>query len=103
MKELVNNMTNEQIHVNLQNIDVKLSQLQDNMHKMQICIVEIQKDLSYHIQRTNLLQDEVTHISEKIKPIDAIKFSWTNILKLTALFASLSSIAAFSIKFFTNL
>ena len=76
----------------LGDIERKLDDVKDDIHELEKHQLEIKKDLSYHIKRTDLLQNEVTHLSERIKPIESIRFTWQNLLKLVALFASLGTI-----------
>ena len=73
-------------------IERKLDDVKDDIHELEKHQLEIKKDLSYHIKRTDLLQNEVTHLSERIKPIESIRFTWQNLFKLVALFAGLASI-----------
>lgn len=75
-------------------IERKLDGVKDDMHTLEKHQLEIKKDLSYHIKRTDLLQNEVTHLSERIKPIESIRFTWQNLFKLVSLFAGLSTIVA---------
>ncbi len=81
-------------------IERKLDDVKDEVHELEKHQLEIKKDLSYHIKRTDLLQSEVTHLSERIKPIESIRFTWNNLFKLTALFAGLATIVT---AFFTVL
>lgn len=78
-------------------IDRKIDKMKEDIHELEIHQIEIKKDLAHHVKRTDLLQNEVTHLSEKIKPIESIRFTWQNIIKLVALFTGLSSIATATI------
>ncbi len=74
-------------------IERKLDDVRENIHNIDKAQIEMKKDLSYHIKRTDLLQDEVTHLSDRIKPIESIKFTWQNIFKLITFFTAVSTLA----------
>jgi hypothetical protein len=74
-------------------IERKLDDVRENIHNIDKSQIEMKKDLSYHIKRTDLLQDEVTHLSDRIKPIESIKFTWQNIFKLITFFTAVSTLA----------
>lgn len=74
-------------------IERKLDDVRENIHGIEKTQIEMKKDLSYHIKRTDLLQDEVTHLSDRIKPIESIKFTWQNIFKLITFFTAVSTLA----------
>ncbi len=76
----------------LVDIERKIDAVKEDVHELEKHQLEIKKDLSYHIRRTDLLQDEVTHLSDRIKPIESIRFTWQNLFKLVALFAGLATI-----------
>lgn len=76
----------------LMDIERKLDDVKESVHDLEKNQLEIKKDLSYHIKRTDLLQNEVTHLSERFKPIESIRFTWNNLFKLVALFAGLATI-----------
>lgn len=84
----------------LMDIERKLDDVKESVHDLEKSQLEIKKDLSYHIKRTDLLQNEVTHLSDRIKPIESIRFTWQNLFKLIALFAGLATIVT---AFFTVL
>lgn len=84
----------------LVDIERKLDNVKESMHDLEKSQLEIKKDLSYHIKRTDILQTEVTHLSERFKPIESIRFTWNNLFKLIALFAGLATIVT---AFFTIL
>ena len=73
-------------------IERKLDNVKEDVHELEKHQIEIKKDLAHHIKRTELLENEVTYLSEKIKPLDSIRFTWQNLVKLIALFAAVSSI-----------
>lgn len=74
-------------------IERKLDDVRENIHGIEKTQIEMKKDLSYHIKRTDLLQEEVTHLSDRIKPIESIKFTWQNIFKLITFFTAVSTLA----------
>lgn len=84
----------------LVDIERKLDDVKESVHDLEKSQLEIKKDLSYHIKRTDILQTEVTHLSERFKPIESIRFTWNNLFKLIALFAGLATIVT---AFFTIL
>lgn len=84
----------------LVDIERKLDNVKESLHDLEKSQLEIKKDLSYHIKRTDILQTEVTHLSERFKPIESIRFTWNNLFKLIALFAGLATIVT---AFFTIL
>ena len=74
-------------------IERKIDAVRENVHAVEKIQIEIKKDLAHHIKRTDLLQDEVMHLSERIRPIESIRFTWQNILKLVAFFTAVSTLA----------
>lgn len=78
----------------LSDIERKLDTVKNSVHELEKSQLEIKKDLSYHIKRTDLLQNEVLSLSERFKPIESIRFTWNNLFKLIGLFAGLATIAA---------
>ncbi len=84
----------------LVDIERKLDDVKESVHDLEKSQLEVKKDLSYHIKRTDILQGEVMHLSERFKPIESIRFTWNNSFKLVALFAALATIVT---AFFTVL
>lgn len=76
----------------LMEIERKIDTMRESVHSIEKIQIEIKKDLAHHIKRTDLLQDEVIHLSERIKPIESIRFTWQNIFKLLAFFTAISTI-----------
>lgn len=76
----------------LVDVERKIDTIRDNVHNLEKHQIEIKKDLSHHIKRTDLLQSEVMHLSERIKPIESIRFTWQNIFKLLTFFTAFSTI-----------
>lgn len=73
-------------------IERKIDAVRENVHSVEKIQIEIKKDLAHHIKRTDLLQDEVMHLSERMRPIESVRFTWQNILKLLAFFTAISTI-----------
>lgn len=77
----------------LVDVERKIDSIRENIHELEKVQIDIKKDLTYHIKRTDLLQDEVIHLSDRIKPIESIRFTWQNIFKLLTFFTAISTIA----------
>lgn len=84
----------------LRRMDEKLDAIDNKIASIDRTQVVIQKDLEYHIQRTDLLEDRQELFEQKLQPFESIRFTWQNIAKLVALLAGLSSIIALTIKMF---
>jgi hypothetical protein len=76
----------------LVDVERKIDVIRENIHDLELTQIDIKKDLSYHIKRTDVLEDEVLHLAERIKPIESIRFTWQNILKLVAFFTAISAL-----------
>jgi hypothetical protein len=73
-------------------LERKIDVIRDNLHNLELTQIDMKKDLSYHIKRTDVLQDEVLHLSDRIKPIESIRFTWQNIFKLLTFFTAVSAL-----------
>lgn len=97
------------IENSLVRIENKIDSLNGKMVSLDKTQIEIEKDLEYHIARTDVLQEEVSlnkrtaemmfdKFTKKLEPFESIRFTWQNILKLVTLVGTLSGIVVAIIK-----
>lgn len=77
----------------LADVERKIDTMKDNIHSIEKSQIDMKKDLSYHIKRTDLLQGEVMHLSERMKPIESIRLTWQNMFKLITFFTAICTLA----------
>ena len=65
-------------------IDSKVDEVKEKLHSIELVQGRMEGDLKYHIKRTDLLEEQVSKIDEKIKPIEAIKSTSGMLAKIVA-------------------
>ncbi len=65
-------------------IDSKVDEVKEKLHSIELVQGRMEGDLKYHIKRTDLLEEQVSKIDEKIKPIEAIKSTSSMLAKIVA-------------------
>jgi len=78
---------------NMRDIDTKLEDIRSKIHNVDLTQTRMESDLRYHIRRTDLLEENFKLLHEKFKPIEAVRFTWFNIVKITVFFAAIGTIA----------
>lgn len=66
----------------LHKLDNKLDGINEKIASIDRTLIEVRKDLEYHIARTDILEKEVNDIDRRMQPIESIRFTWLNIGKL---------------------
>lgn len=77
----------------LDKIEQKLDKISEELAEINITLVEQNKDLKYHIHRTNLLEDHVKILENKLNPIDKHISMVEGGLKLVGILATLTTLA----------
>jgi hypothetical protein len=77
-------MSEENLNL-LVGIDKKVDEVKDKLHSIEIVQVRMENDLKYHIKRTDILEQQVFKIEEKIQPAEAAKQTLVNLSKLLAI------------------
>jgi hypothetical protein len=54
-------------------IDGKVDEVKEKLQGIQVIQARMESDLKYHIKRTDLLEEKVFDIDEKIQPVESAK------------------------------
>ena len=54
-------------------IDNKVDEVKEKLHNIEIVQTRMESDLKYHIRRTDILEEKVMEIDEKVKPVESAK------------------------------
>lgn len=65
-------MHEEQVSL-LIGIDNKVDEVKEKLHNIEIVQTRMESDLKYHIRRTDILEERVMEIDEKVKPVESFK------------------------------
>lgn len=66
-------------------IDNKIDGVKEKMHSIEVTQTRMESDLKYHIKRTDLLEEKIFEMDEKIKPVESAKSATTGLIKFIAL------------------
>ena len=83
-------------------IDSKVDEVKEKLHGIELVQGRMEGDLKYHIKRTDLLEEQVSKIDEKIKPIDAIKGTSSMLAKIVAFLMGVAVAISTIIKLISN-
>lgn len=83
-------------------IDSKVDEVKEKLHGIELVQGRMEGDLKYHIKRTDLLEEQVSKIDEKIKPIDAIKSTSGMLAKVVAFLMGAAVAISTIIKLLSN-
>lgn len=75
----------------LMGIDTKIDNVKDKIHSIEVTQIRMEGDLKYHIKRTDLLEQKVFEIDDKIKPVETAKNATTGLFKFIAFFLGLGA------------
>lgn len=70
----------------LVSIDGKIDALKDQVYDISIVQTRIESDLKYHIKRTDLLEDQIGEINNKVNPLHDAKHALIYISKIIGFF-----------------
>jgi hypothetical protein len=87
-------MNDDQIGL-LVSIDNKVDEVKDKLHSIELIQTRMETDLKYHIKRTDLLEQKVLDIDEKMKPVETTKNVIWVLAKIIAFLAG-AVVAVFS-------
>ncbi len=83
-------------------IDSKVDEVKEKLHSIELVQGRMEGDLKYHIKRTDLLEEQVSKIDEKIKPIEAIKSTSGMLAKIVAFLMGVAVAVSTIIKLISN-
>jgi len=83
-------------------IDSKVDEVKEKLHGIELVQGRMEGDLKYHIKRTDLLEEQVSKIDEKIKPIEAIKSTSGMLAKIVAFLMGVAVAISTIIKLISN-
>jgi hypothetical protein len=83
-------------------IDSKVDEVKEKLHSIELVQGRMEGDLKYHIKRTDLLEEQVSKIDEKIKPIEAIKSTSSMLAKIVAFLMGVAVAVSTIIKLISN-
>lgn len=86
----------------LKGIDVKVDNIKDKVHNIELVQVRIENDLKYHIKRTDLLEQKVLEIDEKIQPVESAKNALFGLSKVLAFVVGMATAIITIIKYYIN-
>lgn len=66
-------------------IDNKIDSVKDKIHSIEVTQTKMESDLKYHIKRTDLLEEKIFDMDEKMKPVETAKYATGGFFKLMAL------------------
>jgi hypothetical protein len=87
-------MNDDQIGL-LVSIDNKVDEVKDKLHSIELIQTRMETDLKYHIKRTDLLEQKVLDIDDKMKPVETTKNVVWVLAKIIAFLAG-AAVAIFS-------
>lgn len=80
-------------------IDGKVDEVREKLHNIEIVQTRMESDLKYHIRRTDILEEKVMDIDEKVKPVESVKHLGTGIVKFLGFIGALAAAAAGIIRY----
>jgi len=83
-------------------IDSKVDEVKEKLHNIEIVQTRMESDLKYHIRRTDILEEKVMDIDEKIKPIEGIKDFAIYTGKVVAFIGTLTMLIVSLMKLFSK-
>jgi hypothetical protein len=90
----------DEILSKLEKIDIKVDRLQEDITEIKITaarheeiLIKQEKNIDYHILRTDLLQSEISNVRDELKPIHRHVNMVSGALKLIGLLGVLAGIA----------
>ena len=83
-------------------IDSKVDEVKEKLHNIEIVQTRMESDLKYHIRRTDMLEEKVMDIDEKIKPMEGIKDFAIYTGKVVAFIGTLTMLIVSLMKLFSK-
>jgi hypothetical protein len=83
-------------------IDSKVDEVKEKLHNIEIVQTRMEGDLKYHIRRTDILEEKVMDIDEKIKPVEGIKDFAIYTGKIVAFIGTLTMLIVSLMKLFSK-
>jgi hypothetical protein len=76
-------MENNDLNI-LLNIDSKVDDVRDRIHSIELTQTRMESDLKYHIKRTDLLEEKIFEIDDKMKPVENARTAAYGVAKIVA-------------------
>lgn len=86
----------------LKNIDAKVDDIKDKVHNIELVQVRIENDLKYHIKRTDLLEEKILDIDEKIQPVESATNTLIGLSKILAFIIGMATAIITIIKYYSS-
>jgi hypothetical protein len=83
-------------------IDSKVDEVKEKLHNIEIVQTRMESDLKYHIRRTDILEERVMDIDEKIKPVEGVKDFAIYTGKVVAFIGTLTMLIVSLMKLFSK-
>lgn len=83
-------------------IDNKIDGVKEKIHSIEVTQTRMEGDLKYHIKRTDLLEEKIFEIDEKMKPVESAKSATTGLIKFVALLTGIVTATIALIKSLKN-
>ena len=86
----------------LVSIDSKVDEVKDKLHNIELIQTRMESDLKYHIKRTDILEQKVLEIDDKVKPVENAKNAIWGISKVLAFLTGVGVALLTIFKFFSK-
>ena len=86
----------------MKNIDAKVDDIKDKVHNIELVQVRIENDLKYHIKRTDLLEEKILDIDEKIQPVESATNTLIKLSKILAFIIGMATAIITIIKYYSS-
>lgn len=86
----------------LVSIDGKVDEVKDKLHNIELIQTRMESDLKYHIKRTDILEQKVLEIDDKVKPVENAKNAIWGISKVLAFLTGVGVAFLTIFKFFNK-
>lgn len=86
----------------LVSIDSKVDEVKDKLHNIELIQTRMESDLKYHIKRTDILEQKVIDIDDKVKPVENAKNAIWAFSKALAFFTGVGVAVLTIFKYFSR-
>lgn len=94
-------MESEQFQL-LVGIDSKVDEVKEKLHSIELVQTRMESDLKYHIKRTDILEEQVIQVNEKVQPVENVKTIAVFIGKMFAIITAIVMAAGTLLRFISK-
>lgn len=94
-------MESEQFQL-LVGIDSKVDEVKEKLHSIELVQTRMESDLKYHIKRTDILEEQVIQVNEKVQPVENVKTIAVFIGKMFAVIMAIVMAAGTLLRFISK-